>query len=153
MAGKMPLRDEIAKDRLLQQRRMVRADRFGSRKHIHHLRWHHQITQPQGREKHRRETAREYNYTRAVKTLQRGNWPPRIAVFAVVIVFEDQRSRTTRPLEQRQAASQSHGHAQGKLMGRSDVYKAGSLPPADSELKVQSFRIHRYAANTCAQRA
>ena len=74
---KVSFADEVAENGLIDQRRMMRADRFRRGKNVHHVGRNHQICQAKSREEHVGETAGEDHHARPIQTLQRGDRPSR----------------------------------------------------------------------------
>ena len=64
----------------------------------------------------------------AVQSLQGRHRPPRVAILAVVIVFENQHARFARPFQQRETAPQAHRHAQRELVCRSHIDEFRTWP-------------------------
>src|ERR1700751_3736593 len=104
----MALGYEVTQNRLLQQRRMMRAHRLRRREHIHHLRWNDEVSEPQGREHYRAKAARENHDAGSIESLQRWNRPAGESIFAFIVVFKDETPRLPRPIQQCEAPPQAH---------------------------------------------
>ncbi len=130
----------------------MRAHRLRCREHIHHVGRYHQVPKPESREEHGGETSTEDHDARAIEALHGGNRPPRVAIFAVVVVFENQRARSTCPLQQRKTAPQAHGDAQRELVCWSDVDETCMLPSLQAAFQVETLGVDGHAANLRTQR-
>src|SRR5581483_12370502 len=102
MAREMTLSDEVAEYRLIEERCVAARDRQRRGDDVHEIRWQDEIAQAERREQHFAEAAGEQHDVVRVESLQCRHWPPRVAILAVVVVLEDHRTRTARPVEQRQ---------------------------------------------------
>src|SRR5882672_4891331 len=115
---------------------MMRTDRLRRRKDVDHLRRNHQISQPHGWKHDGAETAAEDHHACAIQSLQGGYRTPRVAVLAVVVVFENHYARFARPLEQCQPSPKTHGDTKRELMGGRDVDKFRLWPAFDAALQI-----------------
>src|SRR5580692_7667620 len=155
---KVTFADEIAQYCLIDQRRMMCAHRLRRRKNLHHVRRNHQVRKPQSREENVSETAGE-DYDRGpIQTLQRRDGPSGITIFAVVVIFKDDRAGPPRPFEQRQPATQAHSYAQRELMRRSHINQPKTrlsrlLPLSSASVEIQAFGIHWHRTNFRSHRA
>ena len=82
---------------------------------------HYHVAEPQGGEEHFAEGADINDASAGVEPLQGGERASGIAEFAVVVVLGDPRAAPPGPRQQRHAARQRHGDAQGILVRGRDV--------------------------------
>ena len=130
----------------------MRAHRLRRGKNLHHVRRNHQVGKPQSREENVSETAGEDHDRSPIQTLQRRDGPPGVTIFAVVVIFKDDRPRPPRPFEQRQPATQAHSHAQWELVRRSHLNQRRTrlsrlLPTSSAGVKIQTFGIDWHRTN------
>src|SRR6516162_6773092 len=101
MPGKMSFAEEVAENRLVNERRVMGAYGPGCREDLDHVGGDHQIAKSQGREQGVGETAGKDYHSCPVQAFERRDRPAAIAVFAVIVILKDEASRSARPLEQR----------------------------------------------------
>src|SRR5262249_48798926 len=104
--------------------------------------WNHDITEPQRREQCFAEGPDIDNAGVAVQALQGSDRHARIAVFAVVIVFDDPGPGTVRPIEKLQTAPGAHGRAKRKLMRRSNERCLRPATAFYSDVDLQTLFVH-----------
>jgi hypothetical protein len=139
------LGDEVAQHRLIEQRRVTPRHGDRRREVRHEVLRDDQISEPQRREEHFVERAEKEHLPAGVEPLQRRNRTSRVAVFAVVVVFENQRAGAARPLQQFQPPRQRHGHPQRELMRRRGVDQ--SLVAQSARRQSHPLFVQRYRAD------
>src|SRR5262250_754935 len=95
---------------------MVRADRLRGGEDVDHFLRDYEVAEAHGGKHDGAEAAPEDDDSGTVEALERGDGASGVAVFAVVVVFEDHHADLARPLEQREAAAQAHRHAERELV-------------------------------------
>src|SRR5579862_8707099 len=143
----MPLSDEIAEGSLIQQWSMAHTDRLRGGESVHHSRRHDEVGETKrGKQNFVKGTGVD-DHAGAIQSLEGGDGAALVAIFAVVVVLEDQGARTPGPFQQRQTPAQAHSDSQRKLVRRSYVDELGARPAPAASLQVQAFGINRNRAD------
>src|SRR5215469_1946642 len=116
------------------------------------------VAEPQRWKQHLAEASGEQNDSVLVETLEDGDRAAGVAVFTVVVVLEDQGSRSAGPFEQGEPSWQTHRHSQWGLVGRRRVGETGSAMAGTGKIHAflvdgegDDLRPHRVEDPGCAE--
>ena len=100
------------------------------------------ISESQRWKHHFAEAADVDHTTICIQALQGSDWHGVVAIFAVVIVFDNPRAGASGPLEQLQPARRTHCYSQRILMRRCNKRGARLAAQLNSGAYVQAFAVH-----------
>ncbi|MNT23491.1 hypothetical protein D3C72_1589100 [compost metagenome] len=122
----MPLVDEGRQDALRQRGRAAREQHAQAAETGCLFFRHHQVSQPHAGKQHLAERAGIQHPPLPVQALQGGQRPADVAVFAVVVIFDDPGVAALGPVQQRLPARQRQRQAERALMRGRDHGRAGA---------------------------
>src|SRR5262245_33099786 len=100
------------------------ADKSRGRKFVDKLGRYNQIAKAQAGKQHLAEAAGEHHRaTGGVQPLKRGNRPPGVAIFAVIVVLKDQCPDSSGHAEEIEPAIDAHRDSKWELVRRRSVYE------------------------------
>src|SRR5262249_50899797 len=99
MPGEVPLGHEFRQHGLRHRGWMSVAQSSGANKRIDQGPRNNQVSQSQRREKNFAESSQINDPLMAVNSLKSRQWPARVAILTVVVIFQDPRIGTIGPLE------------------------------------------------------
>src|SRR6516164_4230159 len=155
MPGEVPFGQELRAHGLRQGRRMYVAQSSRANKSVDQRPRNNEVPQAQRREKYFAESSEINNPLLAVESLKSRQWPARVAKLTVVVIFQDPRIGTIRPVEQSQSTRHTHRDAERVLVRGSDVRETGPVPFFCDAREVHPLFIngHGYQAHACCQKS
>src|SRR5215469_12690577 len=141
-----PARDEFSKHRLVEPGVAVVEQSLNADGRSDELGWHHHVTDPQPRADCFGEGAQIDDRPLPVQSLQGHKRRPVMTEVAVVVILDDVRPRSSRPVEKLEAPLEGQCISEWKLVGRRYVSEADAALRQPQDIKALGVDVYRNEA-------